>query len=618
MKLIIKKKKTLFESCQFFAKLTIHALLVWKALHSRPNFYKMKIVKKKKVYGPTIILEKASGGSILTKLKSPDPKWTPTKRMISLIGTAFGMKYLHSMHIIHRDLKSGNVLLDDNLHPKITDFGLSKVQFDNQQSLINTGTLPYMAPELFESTNYTNSVDVYAFSIMAYEIITLKVPFPKSKTQFNHMKALSKGIRPIWPDDVNPKLKELISKCWDSTDTARPNFGEIFDLLKKPEYLIEGVDLDEYNKYINSLNDKSESLSLEPEVKSVVDKALAGDTKMMLEAANGFFEGHKNFPYNEEKALHFYRMHSLSVSKGEQKEEVKSDEMLLNDLSSDVKNIIEKKKTPDELFEISNLFKKGTYPFPQNYQLSLYFMSKAFEEVRSSKSEERSVEIKDDDFDDIKLDVIEKDDDYDDDDNSGQKEVNYLPICTQILISKLNHINILVYGQDAAVSPIIEALTTKQSFIKPKHEDHQLFNCSRIVGKGIFLYYPKDCDNISSDDVFQFINERQNSSKKDDKILMCIYCVSPSIEHTSNDVQIILSFAEKVYTTVFVSSVEEKSVVLKLKKDIKGRIYKREKMLNSKKLKESTLIFDVNLYPQNSHSHLVQEFVDIVPSLSII
>lgn len=63
---------------------------------------------------PTVIMEKASGGSIRMKLtqclkNNPDPKWTPTKRMIALVGTAFGMKYLHSKHIIHRDLKPDNV-----------------------------------------------------------------------------------------------------------------------------------------------------------------------------------------------------------------------------------------------------------------------------------------------------------------------------------------------------------------------------------------------------------------------------------------------------------------------------------------------------------------------------
>ena len=81
------------------------------------------------------------------------------------------------------------------------------------------------------------------------------------------MKALSKGIRPIWPDDVNPKLKELISKCWDSTDTARPNFGEIFNLLsnkndqrdEEEDFMLDDVDVDEFNFYVEDITEVTDS-----------------------------------------------------------------------------------------------------------------------------------------------------------------------------------------------------------------------------------------------------------------------------------------------------------------------------------------------------------------------
>ena len=99
---------------------------------------------------------------------------------------------------------------------------------------------------------------------------------------------------------------------------------------------------------------------------------------------------------------------------------------------------------------------------------------------------------------------------------------------------------------------------------------------------------------------------------------MCFYCISPSANSDPNESHMIQSFSNFVYTTVFVTSIEDKKVVEKLKKKIKGKIFRREKMHNIQKLKKDMLIFDVKLSPTNSHSDLLQEFINIVPNLSII
>lgn len=81
---------------------------------------------------PTIITELATNGSLLDIIEMEksglSPKnWDNTKKIINIYGIASGMSYLHSNNVIHRDLKLNNVLVDDNFHPKISDFGLSKI-----------------------------------------------------------------------------------------------------------------------------------------------------------------------------------------------------------------------------------------------------------------------------------------------------------------------------------------------------------------------------------------------------------------------------------------------------------------------------------------------------------
>ena len=134
-------------------------------------------------FEPTILLAYMPNGtlrSILDKEKNglADVKWTPTKKYINLLGIAHAMKYMHEHGIIHRDIKPENVLLDENYYPQVSGFSLC-CMFDHplkismeMEMATGIGTPIYMAPELLKSdTNqYGIAVDVYSFSIMAYEI----------------------------------------------------------------------------------------------------------------------------------------------------------------------------------------------------------------------------------------------------------------------------------------------------------------------------------------------------------------------------------------------------------------------------------------------------------------
>lgn len=106
---------------------------------------------------PTIITEYASNGSLrdiinMENLGLSPKDWNSTKKLITIYGISSGMSYIHKHKVIHRDLKAENILFDEFLHPKISDFGLSKINdFISKSMNIDSekdvkGTPIYMAP----------------------------------------------------------------------------------------------------------------------------------------------------------------------------------------------------------------------------------------------------------------------------------------------------------------------------------------------------------------------------------------------------------------------------------------------------------------------------------------
>lgn len=121
------------------------------------------------------------------------------------------MMYLHSHIIIHRDLKPGNILLDKDFHPHITDFGLSKYldpMNTRSQSKLDCGTTVYMAPEVIQDDSYNNKADVYAFGIIMYEVLTELQPYPK------YIQGLATDYQ-IKSDVINGKRPHLTKRPYE-------------------------------------------------------------------------------------------------------------------------------------------------------------------------------------------------------------------------------------------------------------------------------------------------------------------------------------------------------------------------------------------------------------------
>lgn len=90
---------------------------------------------------------------------------------------ARGMQYLHSQGILHRDLKSENLLLGEDLCVKVADFGISCLESQCGSGKGFTGTYRWMAPEMIKEKHHTRKVDVYSFGIVLWELLTALTPF---------------------------------------------------------------------------------------------------------------------------------------------------------------------------------------------------------------------------------------------------------------------------------------------------------------------------------------------------------------------------------------------------------------------------------------------------------
>ncbi|XP_063337228.1 receptor-interacting serine/threonine-protein kinase 3-like isoform X2 [Pelmatolapia mariae] len=184
-----------------------------------------------------IVMELMDRGSVQTLLEtlSGPPPWPLAFRLAYEI--AQGMNFLHEKNILHHDLKPSNVLLDDDLHAKLADFGLSRVSTSvlmssKDMSTVKGGTCQYMPPESFRSSyKPVRKFDIYSYGILLWSIICGKEPFPDATLALLKLK-IPMGDRPPCDEIDQTKaegLRELVGlmeRCWDGDPSKRPDFGE--------------------------------------------------------------------------------------------------------------------------------------------------------------------------------------------------------------------------------------------------------------------------------------------------------------------------------------------------------------------------------------------------------
>ncbi|XP_072271260.1 uncharacterized protein [Pyxicephalus adspersus] len=270
-----------------------------KIKHASDNYFVIKLLGIVKT-PPCIVMELMEYGCLGSLMERVEEIPWPLKYRI-LHEVALGMNWLHSLcpPLLHLDLKPRNVLLNDALHIRITDFGLSK--YTSSSSILADsgtvgGTLEYMPPEAFqEGYQPSTSTDIYSFAILSAVVLRGYDPYPVLHSELISI-SIPQGQRPSFDCLENiGSVKNLdmaiafTKRCWDNDKGQRPSFEDCCHQWENIISAYEDKEIKDAVKAVVNMMDSTDSSGSKAEVNqgaSAVNTKDMSDLIKQMESLN--------------------------------------------------------------------------------------------------------------------------------------------------------------------------------------------------------------------------------------------------------------------------------------------------------------------------------------------
>lgn len=172
-----------------------------------------------------IVLENCPRKSLVHMLKQRKTLTEPEVRF-HLKQLVSAVKYVHSQNVIHRDLKLGNMLLNDDMELKIADFGLAtRISYDGEKKMTVCGTPNYIAPEVLQKRGHSYEADVWALGCVTYALMVGRPPFETSTLKETYVRITSNNY--TLPQNLSQSAANFIQKCLRHEPDQRPTVNQL-------------------------------------------------------------------------------------------------------------------------------------------------------------------------------------------------------------------------------------------------------------------------------------------------------------------------------------------------------------------------------------------------------